>query len=145
MFFVLFDKEGWRSRTKEETDIEKEGILDSDKLAAANHILRESVTAGVAAVAAAKTLPLCKLIKDFLAYHGLDPNAVFVPIGRGLSQQLWTELNERMIKFYTSVETERVNLHFKYMVKNTEELSGDARAHFDADLRAFIERNDRYP
>lgn len=119
--------------------------MDNDKFAAAHRILHESVTASVAAVAASKALPICKLIKDFLAHNGLDPNAVLVPIGRGLSHQLWTELTERMTKFYSAIETERVNLHFKYKVKNAEELSGDARAHFDADLRAFIEREDHYP
>jgi hypothetical protein len=111
----------------------------------ARAILLEAIKLNVAAIAGTKKVPICQLIKDFLIYHRLPMGAVLVPLGRGLTHEMWKELNERTTRFYVSIELERVNLHFKYRVKNADDLPQDKRALFDADLRAHIEREDHYP
>lgn len=111
----------------------------------ARALLHEAIKLNVAAIAGTKKVPICQLIKDFLIYHRLSMGAVLVPLGRGLTHEMWKELTERMTRFYASIEVERVNLHFKYRVKNADELSKEKRALFDADLRAHIKREDHYP
>ncbi len=129
-------------------DILKGKIMEKDSESLTprvRQLLLEHTELNVSVIALSRQLPICGLIKDFLAYHNLPSDAVFAPLGNGLSRELWSELTEQMNRFYSLIELERMNLHFKYGVQNADKLSPERRALFDADLRMYILREDHYP